>query len=235
MRFVGVKSLDRQDLQSVHRARELTMKQRTMISNSIRGLLMEYGVILPKGVNQIRKNLVEVLDRQKDKLTSVIRELIRNQYEEFTNLDRRIGVYDKQLEQVANTHPVCKKLMSCPGVGPMTSTALIAHIGDPHMFKRGRDLSAYLGLVPRQNSTGGKSTLGRISKRGDKYLRQLLVHGARSALIAAKNRTDKQSKWVLKLWERRGFNKACVALANKNARILWALMAYDTEYKQLAA
>jgi transposase len=231
MRFVGVKAIKQQDIQSIHRVRQLTIKRRTMLANEIRGLLMEYGVIINKGITHVRKNLWETVDSNKSKLTEVIIELVRELKDEFKRLDERINALDKQLEAIASEHPVCKRLMKREGVGPTISTAMISLIGDPHMFRRGRELSAYLGMVPKQNTTGGKPKLGGISKRGDKYVRQLLIHGARSVVMRAEKKTDTLSVWINRVRRERGFNKACVALANKNTRVLWALMVSDKEYE----
>ena len=234
MRFVSVKSIDQQDLQSMHRVRERSIKHRTAIANEIRGLLMEYGVVIPKGISHVRSGLWEIIDKHGKQLTESIIALVRVLLEEFHSVDARVKKFDKQLEAIAENHPVCQLVMKREGVGPIIATAVISYIGDPSMFRRGRDLSAYLGLVPKQNSTGGKQKLGGISKRGDKYLRQLLIHGARSVLAALKGKTDSQSVWLRALKERRGFNKACVALANKNARVIWALMAHGEEYRKAA-
>lgn len=234
MRFVSVKSVEQQDIQSVHRVRERSIKHRTAIANEIRGLLMEYGVVIPRGIGHVRSRLWEVVDKHREQLTESIVALIGVLLEEFHSVDARVMKFDKQLEAIAESHPMCQRVMKREGIGPIIATAAISYIGDPRMFRRGRDLSAYLGLVPKQNSTGGKQRLGGISKRGDKYLRQLLIHGARSVLATVKGKTDSQSVWLRELKERRGFNKACVALANKNARVMWALMAHDEEYRKAA-
>lgn len=231
MRYVAVKTDEQQDIQSLHRVRQRLLKQRTALSNEIRGLLMEYGVVLPKGISHVRSRLWEVIEKNRWRLTEMIVELVGELSEEFNQADTRISKLDKKLERLAGSHPVCKRLMAVPGIGPLIATAVVSYVGNPQQFKNGRAMAAYLGLVPKQYSTGGKPKLGGISKRGDKYIRQLLVHGARSALFAAKSKTDRISQWVRQLHERRGFNKACVALANKNARILWALMAKDQEYR----
>jgi transposase len=234
MRFVSVKTVEQQDIQAVHRVRRRLLKERTALANEIRGLLAEYGVVFPQGISHVRNHLFERLEQERDKLSAKIKALITELWEEFHGADTRVKELDKQLERVAALHPVCSRLMQREGVGPTIATAVVSYVGDPQQFRRGRDFSAYLGLVPKQHSTGGKAKLGRISKRGDKYIRQLLIHGARSVLLRAKSsrKTDKLTLWLKALWERRGFNRTCVALANKNARVLWALMAHDQEYRK---
>lgn len=230
MRFVPIKEVAQQDLQSLHRARERVVKARTALVNEIHGLGMEYGIVLPQGVAKFRHTFMAILDAERAKLTSMGLELFMQLYEEFCVLDKRLASYNAKIEAIATAHPVCQRLETIPGVGPLTATALIAAVSDVSAFKNGRQFAAWLGLVPRQHSTGGKARLLGISKRGDVYLRTLLVHGARATLRWVGLKTDRRSKWVRALMERRGKNKTAVALANKNARIAWVLLNSDQTY-----
>lgn len=234
MRFVAVKSLEQQDIQSLHRARERLVKSRTALVNEIRGLLGEYGIVLPKSVSQFRKLFLERLSGAGEKLSSLCREMFSELYEEFVDLDKRLSFYDKKLQSIAKEHAECKRLQSIPGVGPLTATAIVSSVGDMSSFKNGRQFAAWLGLVPKQHSTGDKPRLLGISKRGNGYLRKLLVHGARTNLRWLGGKGDRLSVWASQLKERRGSNKAAVALANKNARIIWAVLSREREYETYA-
>jgi transposase len=231
MRFVSIKSVDQQDLQALHRVRERLMKARTALINETRGLLHEYGIIVPQGASTFRKHVPEKLANEATKLTPSSQELFQQLLEELAALDARIATYDAQLAQVAQTHPVCQRLMTIPGLGELTATALVAAVSDATQFKNGRQFAAWLGLVPRQHSTGGKARLLGISKHGDSYLRKLLVHGARSCLRWVNRKSDRRSQWVRSLMERRGWNRAAVALANKNARVAWVLICTEKVYE----
>lgn len=236
MRFVSVKELSQQEIQFLHRVRSRYVRQRTALCNEIRGFLSEYGFFVPLGVAAVRKGLMNFLGQEEQQASKLSQQMFVRLRQEFDALEEQISFYDKQLKEFALKHPICKRLMSVSGVGPLTATALVSSVGDPTLFKNGRSFSASIGLVPRHSGTGGINRLGGISKRGDCYLRQLLVHGARSEAIRAKKRQDKRSQWVVRLIERRGFNNAVVALANKTARILWVLMTKDVSYNpELAA
>lgn len=236
MRFVPIKTLEQQDVQCIHRVRERLIKNRTALANEIRGLLAEYGVIAPKGMTKLRTLLPEIIgaDNNKFNLTSMLKELCADIYEELKGLDERIEQCNRKLEAIANTNPICQRLMTVPGVGVLITTILFTVLGDPSLFKNGRHFAAFLGLVPRQYSSGGKQKLYGISKRGDKYIRKVLIQGAKSVLINASKKDDKRSLWINKLNERRGANRTCVAIANKNARVVWALAKNATEYKKVA-
>jgi len=231
MKFVPIKTLQQQDMLLIHRARELVMKQRTAQANQIRGLLTEYGIVLKQGINVIR-TLPSILDEKNEQLSEKAVDIFSQLYEQFKYVDEQIVVYDKQIAQAVSDDPLCQHIMEIEGVGPITASAAVATIGDADAFKRGRELAAWLGLVPRQHSSGSKQRLLGISKRGDTYLRKLLIHGARSVVKTCAGKTDKRSKWVTSLKERCGFNKAAVALANKNARIIWAMLATGECYKK---
>jgi transposase len=231
MRFVPIKRVEQQDLQALHRVRARLIKARTALVNEIRGLLSEYGMILPQGITKFRRLIAQTLEAGQAQLTPCSRELFRQLYEEFLALDQRLASYDEQLTAMGRAHPECQRLQTIPGIGPISATALIAAIGDATQFKNGRQLAAWLGLVPREHSTGGKPRLLGISKRGDVYLRTLLVHGARATLRWVDTKSDDRSRWVRALIARRGKNRAAVAFANKNARIVWALLVYHQEYR----
>jgi transposase len=224
MRFVPIKDVDQQDIQALHRVRERLIGERTALINEVHGLMHEYGIVMPKGVSKFRQAVVEKLESEKDKLTTLSQELFWKLVKEFAALEDQIAFYQEKLETLATTHPECQRLMTIPGIGPITATALIAAVGDVRVFKNGRQFAAWLGLVPKQHSTGGQSHLLGISKRGDSYLRKLLIHGARATLRWVKLQTDRRSQWIRGLLARRGWNRTAVAVANKNARIVWALL-----------
>ncbi len=231
MRFVPIKSVDQQDLQSLHRVRSMAVAHRTALINQIRGLLMEYGIIIPKGASQVRNHLPNILADTSNGLTAEMRELLIGLSSELLHSDKRVEEHDAKIKMTALNHPACLVLLAIPGIGPMIATALVAAIGDPRVFKNGREMAAWLGLVPRQHSTGGKDRLLGISKRGDVYLRTLLIHGARAAVRVADKKEDWRSRWMVDLQARRGENIAAVALANKNVRIAWALLTKGEKYQ----
>jgi len=235
MRFVPIKSVEQQDIQSLHRARSLAAAHRTAQVNQMRGLMLEYGVIVAKSVAALRKAVPDILENADNGLTPMFRELLCGLWEEMLRLDQRITVYDAEIEHLSEQSELCKRLMTIPGIGPMVSTALVAAVADGKAFKSGREMAAWLGLVPRQHSTGGKPRLLGISKRGDVYLRKLLIHGARAALRWADRKQDKRSRWVSELATRRGQNIAAVALANKTVRTAWVLMTREEEYRTATA
>ena len=230
MRFVGVKSVEQQHVQQMHRVRQMAVRNRTAQCNQIHGLLLEYGVAVPKGVGPLLRRLPEVLEDAENELSADARALLRELGDELRRLDVRVKQFDAHLVAVSQEMPACRRLMAIPGVGVLTATALVAAVGDAAAFRNGRQMAAWLGLVPRQRSTGGRPTLLGISKRGDRYLRTLLIHGARSSLRFASRRTDRRSRWALAAEKRRGRNVAAVALANKNARTAWAMLVRDTVF-----
>lgn len=231
MRFVGIKALWQQDIQTLHRARSRLMQMRNKLSSHTRGLLAEYGIVIPKQIGQLRRALPVILADADNELSIGVRALFAELYDELTELDKRILLKDKQVLAIHRESELSQRLGEIEGVGPLTATAYLSAVGDAKVFKRGRDCSAWLGLVPRQYSTGGKTILGSISKRGDRYLRTNLIHGARSVISKADGKTDARSRWLQQLKSRVGMNKACVALANKNARIMWAIMASGEHYR----
>lgn len=231
MRFVAIKTADQQDTLCLHRVRTRLVAARTALSNEIRGLLGEFGVVIAQGSAKLRNELVKEIEDDANELSARARKLFLKLYEELTELDERIVQMDREVKSLSQSSENCKRMMQVPGVGPITATALEASVGNARNFRNGREMSAWLGLVPRQHSSGGKEKLGAISKRGDQYLRTLLIHGARSAIVQIDRRTDNQAAWVRELVERRGMNRAVVALANKNARVLWSIMAFGENYQ----
>jgi transposase len=234
MRFVPVKSVAQQAVLTVHRARELLVGNRTALVNQMRGLLAEYGIVVPQGIARLRRVLPSVLEDEANGLPVLTREVMAELQERLWDMDERIASYDRRIAQLAHQHEVAQRLMQLEGVGAATATAVVATIGDGQAFKNGRQFAAWLGLVPQQYSSGGKTRLGHISKRGNVYLRTLLIHGARSVLQLTGKRTDGKSRWAEQLKQRRGNNIAAVALAAKHARIIWAMLARGQEYRRAA-
>ena len=235
MRFVPTKSIEQQDLQSLHRIRSQLVARRTAQANQIRGLLMEYGLVIPKGISYVRKAVPSILEDAENILSTLFRELLNELYEELVHLDKRIRSLEQKLVMLSAQHEDCQRLLTIPGVGLLTATALMAAIGDVTVFKNGRELAAWLGLVPKQHSTGGKQTLMGISKRGDSYLRTLLIHGGQSVVRVAHKHQDTRNRWIGDIKKRRGENISNVAVANKNARIAWALLTRKENYQAMQA
>lgn len=236
MRFVPVKSIEQQDGQALHRLRQGTLKERTALVNRLRGLLAEYGVVVPQGIGSLRRALPEILEDGENRLSADFRALLGELQEQFVALDARIAGYDARIARQYQSSAACQRIGQLEGIGPQTATAIVASLGDGSQFQDGRQLAAALGLVPRQHSTGGKPCLLGISKRGDRYVRTLLIHGARSAIQAVfkHDKDDARSRWIKQLVARRGHNVAAVALANKNARIVWALLTRQESYRTAA-
>jgi transposase len=231
MHFVAIKSEEQQSVLMVHRARTLIMANRTAQVNQIRGLLGEFGLIVPKGVARLRRELPVILEDAENCLPALARQVLAGLLDQFHDLDTRITAYDRQIRALAQASEPARRLMQVEAIGPQTATALVASMGDPHVFASGRNYAASLGITPRQHSSGGKERLGQITRQGDSYLRTLLVHGARAYLRVVDNKTDAMSAWVRRLKERRHVNIAAVALAAKNARIAWAILAHGTDYR----
>lgn len=234
MRFVAVKSVEQQVLQAEHRIRARLIKARTALSNEIRGLLGEFGIVLPASLAKLRQAIPELLEDGENGLLGDFRRLLEQLGEELRKLDDHIKAYDARIAQRAKGDERIKRLLAVEGIGPVVASALVSAVGDAKQFSKGRDMAAWLGLTPSQHSSGGKSRLGHISKRGDKYVRMLLIHGARAALKAAENKEDGRSRWVTGLAKRRNKNIATVALANKNARIAWSILSREETYRSAA-
>jgi transposase len=231
MRFVPVKTVEQQVMQAEHRIRARLIKARTALSNEIRGLLAELGIVVPATLGQLRRALPEILEDGENGLPGSFRSLLAQLSDELRSLDGNVVDYDARIARAAREDDRIKRLLEIEGIGPVVAGALVAAVGDAHQFSKGRDMAAWLGLTPSQHSSGGKNRLGGISKRGDKYVRMLLIHGARSALLAAKNKEDGRSRWVTALATRRNKNIATVALANKNARIAWSILNRGESYR----
>ncbi len=229
MRLVELKSLGQQDMQSLHQARRLLIKQRTQSANQVRGLLAEYGVVAPRGLGALRRAVAE-LSSEPPRVTPLMAALAAASVELVAAIESQLQAFDRRIQQACRTDERCRRLTAVPGVGPLTATAAVAKVGNARQFPTGRALGAFVGLVPRQHSSGGKTVLGAISKRGDRYLRTLLVHGARAALRTAAQHQDRLSRWATALKQKHGANVAAVALANKNARIIWKLLSTGAEF-----
>ncbi|MFM5540515.1 IS110 family transposase [Aeromonas veronii] len=230
MRFVPVKSPEQQAVLALHRIRQGFIKQRTAQANQIRGLLGEFGIIIPQGITQILRKLPDILEDADNRLPALFRQQLSLLQDYLDHLFKITAILDKQIEQCHQQNALCQCIGKIPGIGPITASALVATIGNANNFENGRQLAAWLGLVPRQHSSGGKQTLLGISKRGDTYLRTLLIHGARAVLQSVRRKHDVVSCWASRLLERRNSNIAAVALANKNARTVWALLTKNQEY-----
>ena len=230
MRYVAINSVEQQDIQSMHRIRSLLMRDRIAQINQIRGLLAEYGVVIAQTPLKVRIQLPTIIDDERNELTALTRTMMRDMYERLALLDRQIARYDELIQQVHKASPTSQRLEKIRGVGPMIATGVIAAAGSASEFTNGRQFAAWLGLTPRQHSSGGKDRLFGITKRGNGYLRMLLVHGARSVVQQAVRHTDKLSRWILEVQARRGTNVAVVALANKIARTIWVVLARGQEY-----
>ncbi len=231
MRFVAVKTVEQQDIQAAHRIRSELIGHRTAKANQIRGLVAEYGLVAPQQLARLRTAVPEWLEDAENGLTSRFRGLLSGLWNDLMTLDQRVAELDHEINMIAQSDPVAKRLQQLRGVGPMVATALVATVGSVEQFANGRQMAASLGLTPKQHSSGGKDRLLGISKRGDAYLRSILIHGARSVIRTAKLKDDRLSQWVTNLAERRHPNVAAVALANKTARIAWAMLRHGTDYE----
>lgn len=234
MRFVQPKPVEQQDVQMLHRMRERLTKQTTALVNQVRGMLAEYGIVIAKSKAAFRTAFPDILSDDNNELTVKGRYIFKQLHEEFTDIEKRLKSCDTQIVAERNTNQVCLRIETSPGIGPVTSTAFYAAVGEGKDFSNGRHFSAWCGLVPRQHSSGGKDNLLGISKRGNAYLRTLFIHGARAVLQHCGGKQDRLSRWAYALAERKGFNKACVAVANKLARITWAIAAREDEYRTFA-
>ena len=231
MRFVAVKTVEQQDIQAAHRIRSELIGHRTAKANQIRGLVAEYGLVAPQQLARLRAAVPLWLEDAENGLTSRFRGLLSSLWHDLMTLDQRVAELDHEINMIAQSDPIAKRLQQLRGVGPMVATALVATVGSVEQFANGRQMAASLGLTPRQHSSGGKDRLLGISKRGDAYLRSILIHGARSVIRTAKLKDDRLSQWVTRLAERRHPNVAAVALANKTARIAWAMLRHGTDYE----
>jgi transposase len=230
MRFVPIKNVEQQAMLSLHRAREGFIGDRTATANRIRGLMAEFGLIIPQGIGHIRSKIPELIEDATNQLPGMFRALIDQLIDHLKWLDQQIQAIETQIKTWHKNNADSQRLAEIPGIGVTIATALIAMIGDARNFKSGRELAAWIGLVPRQHSTGGKQTLLGISKRGDAYLRKQMIHGARSLAYHTGRKAD-PGNWLNKLINRRHMNVAVVAQANKTARIVWAMLAHGREFR----
>ncbi|KVQ37956.1 transposase [Burkholderia cepacia] len=235
MRFVTVKSIEQQDIQAAHRMRAILLRQRTALINQMRGLLGERGLAIARSAEAFKRAMPQLLSTSADELTSFCQTLLTELLQHLKAIEERIRLIEASIQSFMRQSSLCKKIAAIPGIGPITATAIVAAVGDARQFRNGRHLAAWLGLVPRQYSSGGKPRLQGISRRGDTYLRTLLIHGARAVLRYVKAKTDPQSLWLQELIARRGYNCTAVALANKNARIVQALLSGDEPYQRSGA
>ena len=249
MRFVPQKSADQLALQAVHRVRQRLVSDRTRLVNQIRGLLAEHGIAIARDISRLRHALTKIVDGDRSGLGDLILDIVRDARDELEDLDRRIASYNRRLKTLFQSDEMCRRIGEIEGIGPITATALVAAAGDRTCFKNGREFAASrgtrafaasrgtrafgasLGLVPRQRSSGGKTRLLGIFKRGDRYIRTLMIHGARALLGRAGGKQDTRSQWIGRMRERRHPNVVAVALANKNARIVWSILARGEEYR----
>lgn len=232
MRFVTIKTGEQLSLQAAHRIRSRLVGNRTRLANQIRGILSEFGIVVAQSMAALKRRLPEILGSDKHKLDQMTRSLVLDLQDELAEADNRVRAYDRRIKRLSKDSELCQKLERIEGIGPLTSTALVAAAGNASSFRNGRQFAAWLGLVPRHHSSGGRTRLMGISKRGDRYIRTLLIHGARAVLGRVRHKKDPRSQWLQKLIERRPYNVTAVALANKNARIAWALLRYEQAYDQ---
>lgn len=228
MRFVPVKNIAQQDLQSLHRVRERLVGQRTALINHSRGLLAEYGIVLPQGPWRFAQQAPAAIAEAS--LSELARMLFADLLDQLRDVNTRLDFLESRILAICRANAACRRLAKLPGVGPIIATALVASVDDAHQFRNGRELAAWIGLVPRQYTTGGKPRLGGIGRRANHYLRRQMIHGARAVISRLAQHDDERSRWLKALVERRGINRTIVALANKTARTAWALLARGEEY-----
>jgi transposase len=233
MRFVPVKTEEAQAILTLHRARELLVAERIALSNQIRGLLGEFGIVAAGGTARLRRVMLEIGTGRRE-LPVLAKQTISELFERMLEQEKKAQEYERRISQLAKQSEAARRLMQIEGIGPITASALVASVGDAKLFRSGREFAAWLGLTPRQHSSGGKTKLGGITKRGDVRLRTLLIHGTRTALQHATDKQDRKSRWVIGLKERSCNNVAAVALAAKHARIIWAMLARGTQYRMAA-
>lgn len=230
MNYVPIKQVEQQDIQSIHRIRTRIVKNRTALINEIRGLCLEYGIVVTPGAARVKSSLCIVIADGANELTPSSRESMQDLYDELVDIEIRLKKLDTKIRVLCRLNENCKRILKIPGIGELTATAIVAAVPDPKEFRNGRHMSAWLGLVPRQSSSGDKQILLGISKRGDRYLRTLLIHGARAVLSHHKDAANDYSRWVARKKSTLSHNKAAVALANKNARIIWSMLNTGDEF-----
>ena len=231
MRFVQIKTQEQLDIQAMHRVRDRLVQRRTALINEIRGFLLDRGIIFAADPKHLRKNLPAVIEDAEQNLTPRLRWLLDRMWQEWKQVELDIEAVSDELERISEQNELCRRLRKIPGFGPLVSTATVAAIGTGAAFRRGRDFAAWVGIVPRQYSTGGKQKLLGISKRGNRYLRRMLIHGARAVLFRIKYDTGGFGEWFRRLAQRAPRNKVVVAIANKLARMAWAVLSSGKEYR----
>jgi len=233
--FVPVKSPSQQAVLCLHRVRQGVIKERTSLINQVRGLLMEFGIVIPRGRCPAKAEIPCIVEDANNGLPDLARSMINDLWQRIQQASDQLLAYNRELAQLVRDNPIAKRLITIPGVGEQVATGVVASVPDPRLFKNSRQFAAWLGLVPRQFTTGGKIRLGRITKRGDKYLRMCLVHGARAVVANLRDKQDRVSCWVRELIARRGYLRAVVALAARNARLIWTLLVKKEDYKVMSA
>jgi transposase len=229
--FVAIKSAEQQSLQSVHRMRERLIQERTAKSNQIRSMFAEEGMIFPTGLPQLRKGVVTLVNDRDTHITPLLKRLGSMYLEQLNALQQWLDELGAEIAQIFESNEACQRLATVPGIGPVIATALVSSVGDPSQFRNGRQFAAWLGLTPMQRSSGGKTKLGGITKRGDTYLRTLLVQGARAVMHFVNRRDDRHSRWIKAVMQRRHASVAAIALANKTARIAWAILTGNESFR----
>ena len=231
MRFVPIKTDVQLDLQALHRVRDRLMARRTALINQIRAFLLERGMVFAKSPIRLREALPEVLENVNEKLTPRMRNLVAMLWSEWKDLELQIAQMNDEVERIASSDAACRRLRQIPGIGPLVATAIVASIGNGAAFRKGREFSAWLGLLPKQHSTGGKARLYGISKRGNSYLRKILIHGARAVVLRSKRDRIAMGAWMTSLETRAPRNVLIVATAHKLARIAWAVLSTGQDYR----
>jgi transposase len=234
MRFVPKKNREQQDIQALHRARQRLVNHRTALVSQMRGLLLDRGIAFAQSIARARKEIPQAIEDMNNDLSDLTRDILRSLFAFLSEIDVRIAGFDRRIDQIFRDSEACRRIAKVRGVGPKTATAMIAAVGDGREFDNGRHMAAWLGLVPRQRSSGDRRMLFGISKRGDQHLRTLLVHGARAVVRTSARKNDSFSQWVNAVRQRRGVNKAIVAVANKNARYIWAMLRRNEEFRPAA-
>jgi len=231
--FVPIKTPDQQAVLCIHRVRQGLVRDRTSMINQLRGLLSEFGIVMPKGRYPAQQAIVGILEDAENSLPMTARRVIANLWQRIKQASDQIQDYDRELALLVKEHPIARLIMTIPGIGEQTASGVVASVPNPKMFKNSRQFAAWLGLVPRQYTTGGKIKLGRITKKGDQYLRTCLVHGARAVVANLRDKQDRVSCWLRDLIARRGYLRAVVALAARNARLIWTLMTKQESYRTM--
>ena len=235
MRFVSPKSVGQEDIQAIHRIRTRLVQERTALVNQIRGLLAEYGIVFAQGDYALKTSLMSAIEDSNSEKSDLSRELFTDLFFQFKQADEKVKEYEKKIALLAKEDTVCQRIMKIEGIGPLTATAIVSAVGNARNFKNGREMAAWLGLVPKHTASGEKKRLLGITKRGDNYLRKLLIQGGKSLILSSKMKRDKRSLLVTQKYATAGYNKTAVAVANKNARIIWALLYKNEEYKNVTA